>query len=691
MYASETRFVPYPVRLIASLADLNRFGTARTKIHHVYALVAAFNLMALVSAWQLLSLEPMLSLVALLIVIGVTAHGRNLGMAFQAQSEELSSFGSRLERRVAERTQELQAANESVTKLNSELAVKNKTLRLQNLRFNAALQNIPHGLSMWDAEQRLVVCNDRYVKMYGLPPELAVPGTPLLAMIEHRISKGIYAGHRPEEYRPEGLAEVLSSSNALHELNDGRLIAISRLPMEDGGWVTTHEDVTERRQSEARLAHLAFHDALTGLPNRLLLRERLEQALNMTSRSGGVAVLCLDLDRFKEVNDTLGHPMGDALLKAVAERISNCLRAEDTVARSSGDEFVVVQVCTDAAPDAAALAVRILETLTSPYDISGHCIHVGTSIGIALAPADGTESETLLKNADMALYRSKTQGRGKYSFYEPDMNSRLLLRCDLERDLRSAVANGELEIHYQPVVDLESQELSACEALLRWRHPRRGMISPAEFIPLAEETGLIVPIGEWVLRNACAEAATWPDTIRVAVNLSPVQFKSNKLSETVFDAVSAAGLSPQRLELEITESSLMEDDEATLAMLRKFSSFGIRIVMDDFGTGFSSLSYLRSYPFDKIKIDQCFVKDLSNGGENALAIVRAINRLGSAFGMTITAEGVETQEQLEKIRAEGCSEMQGFLYSAARPSHELRNLFASHSTEITKMKMYADA
>jgi diguanylate cyclase (GGDEF)-like protein len=593
----------------------------------------------------------------------------------EARSEEGPVASSAPGQRVADSTPSLSEAHDRIAKLNAELILNNERLRLQNVRFYTALQTIPHGLSMWDAQRRLVVCNERYVRMYGLSQHLARPGTSLDSIIEDRIARGLYAGEIPAEYGATGVAGIATTASALHELSDGRLISVARLPVPDGGWITMHEDVTEKHQSEARLRHLAYHDALTSLPNRVLLRERLEQALRATARSGGVAVLCLDLDRFKEVNDTLGHPMGDALLRAVAKRLCACVRDQDTVARSSGDEFVVLQVCTDAAPDPDSLALRVLETLTAPYELGGHLVHVGTSIGIALAPQNGGDSETLLRNADMALYRSKSEGRGKHTFFEQEMNARMQHRRGVELDLRTAMANGELELVYQPIVNLATNAVSGCETLLRWNHPRHGAVSPSDFVPIAEDAGLIVPIGEWVLRQACAEAATWPEDVRVAVNVSPIQFKSNTLHEAAQSALASSGLAPHRLELEITESVLLDNSESTLEVLRQLSDLGIRIVMDDFGTGYSSLSYLRKFPFDKIKIDRCFVADITNGGADAASIVRAISQLGCALGMTITAEGVETQEQLASIRAAGCTEVQGFLVSAAVPAAEVRPFF----------------
>jgi diguanylate cyclase (GGDEF)-like protein len=444
--------------------------------------------------------------------------------------------------------------------------------------------------------------------------------------------------------------------------------------MAGGGWLSTHEDVTERRRVEERIEHMARHDALTDLPNRVLFKEKLDEAAARAQARGMVAVLCLDLDRFKQVNDTLGHGVGDLLLKGVAARLRGCAGEADTIARLSGDEFAVIRERVETAEDAAALARRILEELAAPFLLDGHQVAVGGSIGIALGPADGVDADRLLKNADTAAYRAKSDGRGTYRFFEAGMDERLQERRATELALRAALSRGQFELFYQPLVNVRDRRITGFEALLRWRHPDRGLVSPAEFIPLAEEIGVIVPIGEWVLRTACAEAAGWPSECRVAINVSPAQFSSRNLVSAVTDALAAAGLAPHRLELEITESVLLENSAAVTATLDQLNALGVRISMDDFGTGYSSLSYLQKFPFDKIKIDASFIHSLGRG-EESIAIVRAIAGLGKSLGITTTAEGVETEEQLESILAEGCDEVQGYYFSAPRPAKEIANFF----------------
>jgi diguanylate cyclase (GGDEF)-like protein/PAS domain S-box-containing protein len=438
-------------------------------------------------------------------------------------------------------------------------------------------------------------------------------------------------------------------------------------------------DITERKRAEARLAFMAEHDGLTGLPNRKLLRQQMDDILQHTRRSAEkVGVLVLGLDNFKGVNDTLGHGIGDNLLRSVAKRLRSTLREEDTLARLNSDEFAIVQSGLARPEDAVLLAKRLLEAVGEPYLLDGHSVVIGASIGIAMAPGDGDESEKLLKNADMALSRAKNDSRGTFSFFEAGMDALAQSRRRIEIGLRDAIQNDVLRPHYQPLIDLSTGHITGFEALVRWPDPERGMISPAEFIPVAEDTGLISAVGGLMLRRACMDAATWPDAVRVAVNLSPLQFRAGNLLSTVMDVLKQSGLPAKRLELEITETLLLEKSDEVLATLHALRALGVRISMDDFGTGYSSLSYLRSFPFDKIKIDQSFVRGLG-GNRDAQAIVRSIISLGIGLGVTITAEGVETEAELSCLRAEGCHEGQGFLFSRARPNAEIVELLKAQS------------
>ncbi len=553
---------------------------------------------------------------------------------------------------------------------------REEELRQTNGRFDAALSSMSQGLCLYDGAERLLVVNQRFHEIYGLSPERVAAGCGFRDVLEAMYG----AGHLPSGACVDTLSSAWSarlatrkSGSELQAIGDGRMVAVSYEPTAEGGWVATYEDVSERRRAEERAVFLARHDGLTRLPNRVLFHERVGQALAQVGRGAQAAVLCLDLDRFKAVNDTLGHPAGDALLQAVADRLQACVREVDTVARLGGDEFAVVQVGLDSPADVELLARRIVDVLSQPYGLDGHHVVIGTSVGVALAPNDGALPDVLLKNADIALYRAKLEGRGTYRFFEPEMDIRLQARRALELDLRSAMAAGEFELFYQPLLDLTSNQICGFEALMRWRHPTHGLVNPAEFIPVAEEIGLIVPLGEWALSQACTEAASWPGSIKVAVNLSPVQFKSSNLVQAVTDALDRSGLPARRLELEITESVLLQNNKATLATLHDLRGLGVRIAMDDFGTGYSSLSYLRSFPFDKIKIDQSFIRDLC-AKPDSIAIVRAVTGLGASLGMMTTAEGVETQEQLAHLRIECCTEVQGYLLSRPCPASDVADL-----------------
>jgi diguanylate cyclase (GGDEF)-like protein len=551
-----------------------------------------------------------------------------------------------------------------------QLIAREVELKQLNRRVDIALNNMTHGLCMFDAEHNLIVCNKTYVQMYALTPELAQPGTPLRVIDQYRAAIGNGALANPEQVAAESAIATREASAFTQELMDGRIVAVSQRPMQDGGWVAVHEDITERRRAEAKIAHLARHDMLTNLPNRVLFREQLETEFGRIQPSRGFAVHCLDLDHFKTVNDTLGHPIGDELLKLVAARLIEAVPPTDFIARIGGDEFAVVQTGVTKPEQCSLLASRIVERVSEPYDIQGRHIVIGTSIGIAIAPGDGTNPDVLLKNADMALYLAKGEGRGTHRFFEGEMDKRLQARHALELDLRKAIASGEFELYYQPIIDLQSGKVTCFEALLRWNHPERGMISPLEFIPLAEETGLILPLGEWVLRTACQQASKWPKQIGVAVNLSATQFKGRNIVQIAVNALAMSGLAADRLDLEITESVLLQDEANTLAILHQLREIGVQISMDDFGTGYSSLAYLRNFPFDRLKIDRSFVRDMLVR-KDCRAIVRAVAGLARSLGITTIIEGVETKEQLETAQADGCDLGQGYIFSKPMPEREI--------------------
>ena len=551
-----------------------------------------------------------------------------------------------------------------------------KKFREKNFQRDTALENMSQGLVMFDSAARLVMCNDRYRQIYNMSPDSTKPGCTVLDLLNSRVANGTFSGN-PEKFVDGLLATIAQGETARQEVEtgDGRIISVVNQPMTDGGWVATHEDITERRRNEAIIARMAHYDALTGLPNRALFLEELDRALALVQRGGSFALLYLDLDQFKRVNDTLGHIIGDELLKIVADRLRGCIRDTDLIARLGGDEFAIIQTSLEPSSDPAVLAERISAALKAPYDIDGHKVVAGVSIGIAIAPNDAAERDQLVKCADMALYGAKGGGRGTYCFYEPELDARVKARHQLDTDLRDALVNGEFELYYQPIVNLQTNQVSSCEALLRWHHPERGLVPPGEFIPVAEENGLIIPLGEWVLRQACADAATWPDGIKVAVNLSPAQLIGSKLLPAVVNALASSGISASRLELEITETVLMRNTFASLAMLHQLRDIGARIAMDDFGTGYSSLSYLRSFPFDKIKIDRSFIEGISEENDCA-AIVEAVIDMAQRLNMTTTAEGIETVEQREKVRELGCTELQGYLFSRPKPLAEILPLLA---------------
>jgi diguanylate cyclase (GGDEF)-like protein len=553
-------------------------------------------------------------------------------------------------------------------------------LTLEKQRLDTAINNMTQGLLLFDGDARVVICNQSYMSMYRLSPDVIKPGCTFREVIRHRQETGSFAGD-VDLYVDEVLRHVHTQTLAVVHTADGRSIQILGRPIASGGWVATHEDITERSRAEERITHLALYDALTDLPNRALFHDQLALELTRVAHGQHCAVIYIDIDEFKGINDTLGHPVGDELLKSVAGRLKGCVRGSDVVARLGGDEFAIVQADVQDQNEVIELVTRIHDAIREPFECLGHRLLTDASIGIALAPRDGTNLDQLLKNADLAMYGAKADGRRTYRFFEPEMDARIQARRVLELDLRQAIDGsfvaGGFEIYYQPLLRLSDDAITGCEALLRWRHPVRGLISPAEFIPVAEEIGVIAQLGEWVLDTACREAASWPGQIRLAVNVSPIQFRSHLLALKVAAALVTSGLAPQRLELEITEAVLIRDDEVALGILHQLRALGVRIALDDFGTGYSSLGYLQRFPFDKIKIDRCFVSDITEPNGSS-SIVQAVVNIAHARNMTTTAEGVETEAQKELLRTLGCTEMQGWLFSAAKPAAEVRALIAAH-------------
>jgi diguanylate cyclase (GGDEF)-like protein len=567
---------------------------------------------------------------------------------------------------ITERTRQEQEAFQQATEL----------ARI-NMQFDAALSNMTQGLCMFDGERRLLVWNERYAELYQLPPELRKIGISHDAIIADRISRGILRGETSDSAARQKLAFLNqlprdTASSRVDEFSDGRFMLVTRQPMADGGWLATHEDITERRRAEAEIIHLARHDALTGLANRAAFNAKLAEASKRLRRNGGaVTVMMIDLDRFKAVNDTLGHPAGDQLLVEVGKRLQSTVRETDVLARLGGDEFAVIQEGAANQREAAiALALRIIEAISQPFDLNGNRASLGTSIGIVLAPEHETDPEGLLKRADLALYDAKANGRNDYRFFRTELLEVADTQRTAENELREAIERQEFELFYQPVVDAKTRTLCGVEALVRWRHPTKGLVGPDQFIPLAESTGLIAALGEWILRRACADAASWPAHVKLAINISAIQFKKDNLFEIILSTLMETGFAPGRLELEITETSLLENQEAHLTTIRQLKNLGISMALDDFGTGYSSVNYLANFPFDKIKIDKSFTQGVLNR-RDCKAVVASTLALAQGLGTVTTAEGVETEEQLEYMRAAGVDLVQGYLFGRPVPISQL--------------------
>jgi diguanylate cyclase (GGDEF)-like protein/PAS domain S-box-containing protein len=556
-------------------------------------------------------------------------------------------------------------------------------------QFDTALNNMPHGLCMFDSEGRLVVGNNRASELLGLSRDLAQKDMTLWELLYECVRSELISEYTAERVAVqfEAHQNERNSGNIIIDTLDGRNFSLTFQPMENGGSVLLIEDITERKNAEAKISHMARYDALTGLPNRTYFRDQIDKALGAVRHSGkSCAVLFIDLDQFKQVNDTLGHPCGDQLLCAVADRLRKIARETDVVARFGGDEFVVFQSPVKHPKEAAALAKNIVKWLEEPYDIEGHHVVIGASIGIAITTHEAITADHLLKNADMALYRAKSDGRGTWRFFEPDMALQAQARRSLELDLRTALNNNAFKVFYQPLVNLKTRRITTCEALLRWPHSERGMIPPAEFIPIAEEMGLIHDISRWVLKQACVEATQWPQHVRVAVNLSPMQFRRGDVVGDVREALELSGLAPNRLEVEITESVLLQDTPLTRASLHQLRELGVRISLDDFGTGYSSLSYLHSFPLQKVKIERSFLEGLGSS-DRPVTLLHGVARLSAELGMSVVVEGIETEEQLALVSAEeGIEEAQGYLFSPPIPGRQVRKLLrATTAVEIRQV------
>ncbi|MCS3522630.1 diguanylate cyclase (GGDEF)-like protein [Bradyrhizobium elkanii] len=545
-------------------------------------------------------------------------------------------------------------------------------------QFDTALNNMPHGLCMFSADGRVAVMNHRFIEMMQLSDDFVQRGASATDICNACVLSGSISAAAAQQI----LYEIESSQRGDIVTSDpdptkNRSLDWTFQPMAGGGTVVLVEDITERKDAEARISHLARYDELTALPNRVNFRDEIGRLLAMQHGDHRSALLFVDLDQFKQVNDTLGHPCGDQLLCAVAERLREMLRPEDFVARFGGDEFVVFQQNIHSHEDAAALARRIVDRLSERYKIDNHLVEIGASVGIAMT-APGVGADTLLKNADMALYRAKADGRGTFCFFRDEMAQTVEARRILELDLRKALANEEFELFYQPLINLKSGKVSTCEALLRWNHPARGTVSPVDIIPVAEDMGLIVDLGRWILRKACMECMKWPEAVSVAVNFSPQQFHQRDVLSEVRYALEVSGLPAHRLEIEITESSLLHNTELTHDVLSQLRSLGVRISLDDFGTGYSSLSYLHNFPLQKVKIDRSFLEGIDS--DRPLTLLRGVARLSADLGMSVVVEGIETNEQLELISADGAvTEAQGYLFSRPVPSVRIRQLLnASH-------------
>ena len=561
----------------------------------------------------------------------------------------------------------------------SALRAQRDALAAANVNLDGALANMSQGLTVFGADNRLKLANPQFYTIVGLDPERAGPGLTAVELIDTVSTlRGLDDAERRTMLRHARIIIHRRRRTVRLLTLQEQSISLTHAPMPEGGWLVTLEDATERRRAESRISFLATHDALTNLPNRTLFADRVEEAIGRAKRGRGFAIHCLDLDQFKQVNDTLGHAVGDDLLREVTRRLLDCMRETDTVARLGGDEFAILQSHPADEEDCSTLARRMIDAVSAPYFIQGQHVVIGVSIGIACAPANGLDHGKLFKSADAALYKAKDDGRGTWRFFEEEMDIRLQTRREIETDLRKALGNRELDVYYQPLLDVKTMEIDSFEALVRWQHPTRGMIPPSDFVPIAEETGLIGDLGRYVLRVACRQAAGWPGVARIAVNVSAVQLRDSGFEDVVRAALADSALPAGRLEIEITETAFMTNKAKATSLLLSLKDLGVGFAMDDFGTGYSSLSNLRAFPFGKLKIDRSFVSELGRS-DGAEQIIRTIIMLGKTLGIKVTAEGVETRKQLKFLEEEGCDTIQGYLVGRPMPAASVPDLIAQYN------------
>ncbi|ASP35348.1 EAL domain-containing protein [Labrenzia sp. VG12] len=676
-----------PIEELTSIqAKLTRIGTEEeTKLLKWLFLFGLLALVAFAAVAYLLSRQITRPLTKITRVLSGIAAGD-----FESQvagTERLDEVGDiarsvvSLQRSVKERD----ALRTRVHEKNTILRSQEAQLREQNILFDAALNNMSHGLCMFDRNGCLIVSNQRFAELFGLQAETIGSGLreeQLSALLNAELLESdslTRADGRAVGQRTGGPVQ----STKMEKTGTGRIVLTTRQPLADGGYVAIAEDITERQEARDRLAFLARHDILTQLPNRIEFRDKMDNRLRRQREEGGeFAILCLDLDEFKTVNDSLGHPIGDELLRQVADRLRDLCDEDDLVVRLGGDEFAILTRMPVRMTQVEELAELVIWKLSQPFLIADHEIVIGVSIGIAVAKGDDIAGDELFKQADLALYRAKEEGRNTHRFFQTDMGIAVNDRRELITDLRSAVANGELELYFQPQYAMKDLQISGFEALVRWKHPKRGMVPPGDFIPIAEDTGLILQVGEWVLNEACRIAAGWPDDLRIAVNLSPRQLRGHAFGPVLINALTSSGLRADRLELEVTETVLLTDSEEVLDALHQAKTLGVKVSMDDFGTGYSSLSYLRRFPFDKIKIDQSFVRSMAYS-EESVSIVKAVIELAKNLKMTTTAEGVETRELLDMLADIGCTDAQGYYLGRPMPVDGAAELILPGQEAIT--------